>query len=469
MTQMKAIDSDTVSNLEANTCTDCQTHFLDVRDLKRHLRSAQGRQRCGLTFDHYEGTCTGHHPPIIEGRANQDHSRFKVFMREWERSQRVVYAEYVNDYANGTAPTNGPSYQEVPRLRAFENNAQAYKNGGYGSGRPACRRSTGSIYSMMSLKTFKSAYSTKSTPVRFRYGEMESDNSSAPENPVHFRRWFSKSFVDRKTPDITSKSPDDRERLVRWLAKAFADNRFHDITRMCSQGPPNFLHLVSENRLFFQMRSSWFHSDLNLGRFRCLAAMVERGLNISESSVEHLTVAIDGRAADELLFAENSPLKAQSRLVQYAFLHAATRGYRRVVSKLLKSGILGTMSQMPNLDFIEGLHESTSLEGESPPDGIIARSSAELGPCALVLALSACQYRTASLFIEHGVAHYWGLLYLAARKSAVVSLLRELGRFHQRGEALPNHLNLLNQRLMDDDSMSLYAIQLSTWFPDVAL
>ena len=110
MTQMKAIDSDTVSNLEANTCTDCQTHFLDVRDLKRHLRSAQGRQRCGLTFDHYEGTCTGHHPPIIEGRANQDHSRFKVFMREWERSQRVVYAEYVNDYANGTAPTNGPSY-----------------------------------------------------------------------------------------------------------------------------------------------------------------------------------------------------------------------------------------------------------------------------------------------------------------------------------------------------------------------
>jgi hypothetical protein len=322
---------------------------------------------------------------------------------------------------------------------------------------------------MMSLKTFKSAYSTKSTPVRFRYGEMESDNSSAPENPVHFRRWFSKSFVDRKTPDITSKSPDDRERLVRWLAKAFADNRFHDITRMCSQGPPNFLHLVSEKRVFCQMRSSWFHSDLNLGRFRCLAAMVERGLNISESSVEHLTVAIDGRAADELLFAENSPLKAQSRLVQYAFLHAATRGYRRVVSKLLKSGILGTMSQMPDLDFIEGLHESTSLEGESPPDGIIARSSAELGPCALVLALSACQYRTASLFIEHGVAHYWGLLYLAARKSAVVSLLRELGRFHQRGEALPNHLNLLNQRLMDDDSMSLYAIQLSTWFPDVAL
>jgi hypothetical protein len=166
------------------------------------------------------------------------------------------------------------------------------------------------------------------------------------------------------------------------------------------------------------MDSSWFHSDLNPERFRCLAAMVERGLNITESNVEHLTATLDGAAAEGLLFAENSPLEVQSRLVQYAFLHAATRGHYRVVSKLLQSDVLNTMSEMPDLDYIQGLYKSNAwLYCKSLLYDNIPETSTTLRLCALVLALSSGQYGASSLLIEHGVATYISIRLLAASSS----------------------------------------------------
>jgi hypothetical protein len=452
------VDSDTVRDSEAE-CTVCQIHFLDLRDLNRHRQSVQRKHRCGFNFDHHEGNCTGHHPPTIEGRANLDHQGSKSFLREWEAAQRRAFSDYVSDYANGTIPTNSPAYQEVPQRRAFKDNLGAYKEGGYeagfGSGRPACRRSTGSLFSVMSFKTMNSGFSTKTTPGRFRYGEeVDSNSNQATRNDSVKHAPLMQFFGFRSVPsDNTSKVSETLAPLGLWLAEAFANKNYHDITSTLSQDPILSLHAFSEKLLSVKMKPSWFYSDLDPGRFRCLEAMVERGLNISESSVELLTAALDGAAAEELLFTENSPLEVRSRLVRYAFLHAATRGRHRVVSKLLAKlstyELLETMTGMPDLDFIQGLHGSTWFDDEPPLDDILAESSSQLGPCALILALSAGQYRAASILAEQDFAHYWGFRYFKARKSAVLSLVREINRFHKRGETLPKHLDLLDRKFLD--------------------
>jgi hypothetical protein len=195
---------------------------------------------------------------------------------------------------------------------------------------------------------------------------------------------------------------------------------------------------------------------MNTERFISVEMMVERGLKISESNVEHLAAALDRAATERWLFAENGLLGIQSRLVQYAFLHACTRGHPRVVSRLLKSGILDTISGMPDFDFIQGLHESTLSYDEAPPDDTIATSSAHLGPSALILALGACRYRSASLLIEHGVSQSWGVSYLMERESAVLSLTLKIDGFRQRGETPPNHLDLLKEKLLVPATLSFY-------------
>jgi hypothetical protein len=92
------------------------------------VRTGEG---CGFLFDHCGGHCTGHHPE------NGDHYRFKEALRRWERFQRRAFEKYVNDYAEGMAPTNAPSYE---------------------SGRVTFRGSTGSIYSASFLETPKEIF-----------------------------------------------------------------------------------------------------------------------------------------------------------------------------------------------------------------------------------------------------------------------------------------------------------------------
>jgi uncharacterized C2H2 Zn-finger protein len=197
--RMEAIDTDTVSDSEA-TCTVCQIHFLDTRDLRRHqkpVRLRAGRscgfafdfaldhkeracrrhqesvrlragRSCGFAFDHKERACTGHHPPTLDGQVDLDHRRFKYFLREWEDLHRRAFREYVDAYSKGMAPTNAPPYKEIPRQRAFDENVEAYSKGLEPTSRPpACRKTTGSIYWARGLD---STNKTFSTPVRLHDG-----------------------------------------------------------------------------------------------------------------------------------------------------------------------------------------------------------------------------------------------------------------------------------------------------------
>lgn len=283
---------------------------------------------------------------------------------------------------------------------------------------------------MISLKSIKSALST---PVRFLYGA--SGTLNAPEN-------FG--------------------RVMQRLAKACADGDFYAITSIFSMVPPALVHLLSEQQLSVEMDASWFFASSRTERLRCLAFLVEQGLNVTESSVMHLAQALELDSAWKLLFEmfEMGPIKVQSRLAQYAFLYAISRGLVSVASKLLKPGILQTTSEMPDLGFIQGLNPLwyLHLDNEGSEDGedgeelalidTVAETSTELGPCALVLALSTRQYRTACLLIEHRVAPEWGRRHLATSKSAFRHLRDELHGFRHCRWILPHHLMLLERFLL---------------------
>ena len=144
--RMADIQLNAVSDSEA-TCTDCQIHFLDTRDLARHQRTVETGRTCGFTFVHREGDCTGHHPRMIGNRTNFDHHYFELSLRHWEFLQRVAFRQYVEAYSKGMAPTNAPPID---------------------SGTPPYRMSTGSIYSELSRQSFTAA---SFTPARFNYDE----------------------------------------------------------------------------------------------------------------------------------------------------------------------------------------------------------------------------------------------------------------------------------------------------------
>jgi hypothetical protein len=417
--RINAIDTGTVRDSEAE-CTVCQVHFLDVRDLDRHRQSVQRRQKCGFTFHHHEGNCAGHHPPTIDGRKNLDHHGFKTFLRKWEASQRSAYLEYVNGYANGTVPTNSPSYQEVPRRRAFEVNSRAYSEGGYGVGRPAWRRSTGSQYSTMSLDTIESGFSTKTTPSRFRYG-----GDATPKIIPVLRN------PPRRPTDLVGVVCESV--LTRLHAEAVANEKLQAYVRA-------------------GMDASWFRPSPRFERVRCLHFMVEQGLNVSAPSVKHLVAALEGPYFEALMFAEYRPLTVQSRLTQYAFFYGISQGRISLVAKLLKHGILDSASGMPNVDFCRELQKSCPRFNGPPPNESVAYiyNGIELGPCALNLALNMRQYRAASLLLEHGVQPGRGIDYLATNKSTMQHLEDEV-YIHFRLSCLtplPDYLGLLERRLL---------------------
>jgi len=143
-------------------------------------------------------------------------------------------------------------------------------------------------------------------------------------------------------------------------------------------------------------------------------------------------------------------MNAQSRLAQYVFLYAILRGLDEVVLRLLEDGILNTESPMPDANFVKELHRSTIWFGGEPSlDATVAGANVGLGPRALDLALSACQYRAASYLVEHGVAAFWGICLLATSKSAKQLLQNELNHSRQRNAVLPNYLCLLEQTLLE--------------------
>jgi hypothetical protein len=425
--RMGAITFNTVDDTEA-TCTECQIHFLDTRDLVRHQQSVRTGRWCGFRFNHYNGDCNGHHPREIEGQANPDHYRFEKALRHWEGLQRRAFEEYVEAYSKGMAPTNAPSY-EVEQDRTLEDYVKAHWKGvapisspSFGLGRPTHRRSMGSLYSLKSLKSITSAFST---PVRFLYDKEAKSRSIS---------------ATRDAPEIPTP-------LIRRLAKDFKNGNLNAIANLCSLYS---LHEVSEDRLSVRMNASWFNINSDFERVRCYAQMTEQGFSISLYSIEHLVVALQGPAAESLLFANDSLLTAQLRLVHYAFLCASSKGLHGLVSKLLKSGVLGTTFEMPDPSFIEELLSSiprfedvTGLSYLS--SGIFAKPSAELGHNALVLALCARQYRTASLLLEYDVTPSKHI----TTTSSLTDLQSHVDGFRQRREILPHHLDVLQQKLLD--------------------
>jgi hypothetical protein len=298
--------------------------------------------------------------------------------------------------------------------------------------------STGSIRSIKSLKSIMSAFSAFSTPVRFHYG---ADARSGVLSP-------------------SGEAPEIPARLTWPLASAYADKDLRTVVRICSF---HSLHAVSEEQLLPRVDPYWLHGDPKLKRVRCLIVMVEQGLSMSRLSASCFAGALDGAAAQPLLFAKNSPMTIQSRIVQYIFLVAILDGLWGVVSMLLDSGILDTTSEMPDSNFIQQLYESNVwFDGdvwfhgdlwlrdntEISPDKTITETRTDLGPYALILALSWHRYRAASLLIEHRVAPYWGICHLLASSLSLRHLQNEINGIRQRGEILPNHLDLLEQMVL---------------------
>jgi hypothetical protein len=433
--RMEAITYGTVKDYEAH-CFVCQIDFLDIRDLRRHQESVRTGRGCGFEFDHYGTKCTGHHPQDFFGTyVNPDHLSFKEALRHWEGFQRRAFEEYFNAYMKGTAPTNARSHGEIPRRRAFAQNLEVYLKGRASTdAQHTSRRSTGSLYSMMSLMSRKSIRSNFTTPVRFRYGEVAKVNlSGAQESLAGF---------------------------IRDLAEACEKAELDVVRSLFSNGPLTTLRNVSEDDLRVEMDFSWFYPKPKIERVRCLQFMVEQGLNPSRSSVHNLVMALklamtmesEWAAAMTLLFEKNAPLKVQSRLTQYVFLFAVSHGMAGLISKLLKHGILDdSASEMPDAGFIQGLQTSSPLLNRPPPNEPVAYmyTSMEPGPCALLLALDLCQYQAASLLLEHGVEPAWGIDHLALSKSAMQNLHAAVYFDSRRPITLPcEYLSLLERRLL---------------------
>lgn len=400
--RIEAIASDTVSDSKAS-CTDCQIHFLDTRDLVGHQQSVQFDRGCGFTFNHHgKQECSGHHPRTIGGQMNPDHDLFTKSLRKWEGLKRCAFEEYVEAYAQGLAPTNAPPYE---------------------SDKPTYRRSTGSIIARMSLR---SVMSSKSTPARYLYGEeMEPKSTLVTRNA-------------RKTPAGLA---------IRGLAKAFANEQYDLVTKLCSKRLFSFL-AISDGDLSAKMDVSWFCPDPNIERVRCLCSMVELGLKVSESSIEHLVTAFEEPAAQALLFVKSRPVSVHSRLAQYAFLYAVSRGLVGAISPLLCLGILGTTSEIPDADFIQGLQKSSIWD----------RTNSSIGQAALVLALNTRQYSVANLLLMGGVSLVWGVSHLAKSKQAMQDFQDELLRFRQMSVLLPPHLESLEDALLGEEATSISAM-----------
>jgi hypothetical protein len=430
--RMEAITYNTVDDSEA-VCFVCQIHFLDIRDFRRHQESVRTGRGCGFEFHHYDTKCNGHHPRKFRTYENPDHLRFEEALRHWEGFQRRAFVEYFNVYMKGTAPTNARSHGEIPRRRAFAEYLEAHSKGmAPTDAQHTYRRSTGSLYSVMSRKSIRSTFTT---PVRFRYGGEVKSNSSG--------------LTRQRLADF-----------IRDLAEAYENEELDVIKSLFSNSPLSTLQNVSENDLRVEWDFSWFYPDLKIERVKCLQFMVEQGLNPKLSSVQHLAIQLDlnmahlelGAArAMPLLFEENAPLAVQSRLTQYAFLFAVSRGPIELVSKLLEQGILDTSSEMPDAGFIQGIREPNVCFEGPPPNGSIANTGEDLGTCALILALGRRQYQAASLLLEYGVESQRGIYYLVTSESAMQNLHRRLEYFHgpQDDEMpIPGYLRLLQIRLL---------------------
>jgi hypothetical protein len=419
--RMEAITYNTVDDSEA-VCIYCQIHFLDIRDLRRHLESVRTGQGCGFEFDHCGANCSGHHPRNFRAHEIRIHLRFEEALRRWEDFQRRAFEEYFNAYMEGTARTNAPPHGEIPRRRAFAENLEAYLKGlPPNDGQPACHRSTGSIHSVKSAGSILSAMSKRSTPVPFRYG-----GDATPKIILDIRN------SPRMLTDLAGffREPD----AIRVFAEAVAKKKFKFEAYM------------------WGMDASWFRPDPKVERVRCLHLMVEQGLNVSAPSVKHLVAALEGPAFEALMFAENRPLTVQSRLTQHAFFYGISQGRISLVAKLLKHGILDSASGMPNVDFCRELQKSCPRFNGPPPNESVAYiyNSMELGTCALNLALNMRQYRVASLLLEHGVQPDWGIDYLATSRSTMQHLGDEI-YIHFRLNCLtplPDYLGLLERRLL---------------------
>jgi hypothetical protein len=421
--RMEAITYNTVDDSEA-VCIYCQIHFLDIRDLRRHLESVRTGQGCGFEFDHCGANCSGHHPRNFRAHEIRIHLRFEEALRRWEDFQRRAFEEYFNAYMKGTAPTNAPSHGGIPRRRAFAENLDTYLKGNAPTdGQPTCCRSTGSLYSVMSGKSIMSTFTT---PTRFRYGGETKSNMSG----------------------VT------RQRLADFLqdlAEACEFEEFDVVKTVFLNGPLSTLRNVSEDDLRVEMEASWFYPNPKIERVKCLQYMVEQALNPSLSSVQQLTIGLElameleWAAAMPLLFEENAPLTVQSGLTQYAFLHAVSRGLVKLVSKILEHGILDTLSEMPDAGFVEGIHRPDLYF-----DGSIANISKGLGPCALMLALGRRRYKLASFLLEQGVTFQEGIQYLATSKSAMQHLEDEISLSARLdcSTPLPDYLGLLERRLL---------------------
>ena len=400
--RMEAITYGTVKDYEAH-CIVCQIHFLDIRDLRRHQESVRTGRGCGFEFDHYGAKCTGHHPREFRIYVNPDHLGFKEALRHWEGFQRRAFEEYFNAYVKGTAPTNARSHEETPRRRAFAENFEDYSKGmARTDAQHTCRRSTGSLYSVMSCKSVGSNFST---PVRFRYGEVAKYNLSGLHELL--------------------------AGFIRDLAEACEKEELDLVRSLFSNGPLSTLRNVSEDDLRVKTDTSWFHPKLKIERVKCLQFVVEQGLNPLRSSVHNLVMVLKlamamesgWAAAMPLLFEKNAPLTVQSRLTQYVFLFAVSHGMVGLVLKLLKYGILDSASEMPDAGFIQGLQISSPLLNRPPPNESVAYiyTNMELGPCALMLAFGLCQLQIANLLLDHGVEPAWES-HLALSKLAMQNL-----------------------------------------------
>jgi hypothetical protein len=246
--------------------------------------------------------------------------------------------------------------------------------------------------------------------------------------------------------------------LIRDLAEACENEELDVVKSLFFNSPLSTLQNVSENDLRVGLDYSWFSPDPKIERVKCLQFMVEQGLNPTLSSVQHLAIQLDlnmehlelgAASAMPLLFEENAPLAVQSRLTQYAFLFAVSRGPIELVSKLLEQGILDTLSKMPDAGFVQRIHRPDMHFGGPPPNGSIANTSRDLGPCALILALYRHEYRAASLLLEHGVESQRGIHYLVTSESAMQHLQDQIPfDFRRHLVSVPDYLGLLERRLL---------------------
>lgn len=402
--QHMAMCKDRLEHKADISCTDCDIKFCHIKDLEAHLQSLKRDGTCGLQFTHAREPCVGHHPPTIDGQVHEDHQNFKERLAAWERCEALCYADFIAEYAKGSARTNAPAF---------------------GQANPYFRRSTGSQFTARSSGSW---LSSMTLPASMKI--PDTNGRHLVRQPLARILQLGQQNSSRRTTDAgaslqrgrhlpdTSCIFDPKQDLETRLTCAIESERPELVKQVLKQHGDHLTGLTDE-RLDAKINATWFTPHVKANKIWIVAALVEQGMRISTESTESLAIALRQKTTMDLLLEETFGISIGSPLILSALCSAISGGYIDVVASLLNRDIVkpGNSLHLPPQDLVQTLHRRHAKYRYSPTC---------MGPdwttdYPLALALDSGHHTIASLLINRR-ANAYNTLVKAAQISDIKTL-----------------------------------------------